>query len=119
METICRALAIETSGRLGSVALLQGSAVLVEQSFSHGLKHAAGLLPMIDQMVRGQGWEPADLQHVYISQGPGSFTGLRIGVTLAKTLSLATGARVVPVPSLQVLAHNAPADATNVIIVLD
>jgi tRNA threonylcarbamoyl adenosine modification protein YeaZ len=119
METVCRALAIETSGRLGSVALVQGTTALVEQSFSHGLKHAAGLLPMVDEMVSSRGWKATDLQHIYISQGPGSFTGLRIGVTLAKTLSMATGARIVPVPSLHVLAHNAPSDATNVIIVLD
>ena len=54
-----------------------------------------------------------------MSVGPGSFTGLRIGVTLAKTLALATGVKIVAVPTVRVLAENAPGDATNLIIVLD
>jgi tRNA threonylcarbamoyladenosine biosynthesis protein TsaB len=114
-----RALAIETSGRQGSVALVAGSTILAEATFAHGLKHAAGLLPLIDQLMREQGWAPSTLQHLYVSHGPGSFTGLRIGITLAKTIAFATGAKIVPVPTLHVLAMNAPADATQVIIVLD
>ncbi len=114
-----RGLAIETSGRLGSVALVEHGKVLIEQSFSHGLKHAAGLLPLMDGLIRPIGWKPAELKELYVSQGPGSFTGLRIGITLAKTLSFTTGARIVPVPSLHVLAYNTPEDASNVIVVLD
>ena len=114
-----RALAIETSGRLGSVALADGPRVLVEEQFPHGLKHAAEIIPMIDRLCRAQGWSPRDLQVVYVSTGPGSFTGLRVGVTLAKTLALATGVKIVAVPTVRVLLENAPADARNVIIVLD
>jgi tRNA threonylcarbamoyladenosine biosynthesis protein TsaB len=112
-------MAIETSGRAGAVSLVENSVVLVEESFPHGLKHAAGMLPMIDRLMRQHGWKPADLRHLYVSQGPGSFTGLRIGITLAKTLAMATGARIVGVPSLAVLAENAPVEATNLIVVLD
>ena len=114
-----RCLAIETSGRLGSVALVEHGNAIAEQGFSHGLKHAAGLLPLIAGMMQPLGWSPTDLQELYVSQGPGSFTGLRIGITLAKTLSFTTGARIVPVPSLQVLAYNAPAEAAGVVCVLD
>jgi tRNA threonylcarbamoyladenosine biosynthesis protein TsaB len=114
-----RSLAIETSGRFGSVALVEGESVVVEETFSHGLKHAAGLLPLIDRLMRDRGWKPSDLQQLFVSHGPGSFTGLRIGVTLAKTLALATRAKIVAVPSLRVLAMNAPADARHVILVLD
>ncbi len=114
-----RSLALETSGRLGSVALVQDTSVLVEQTFSHDLKHAAGLLPLIDQLMREHDWKPFDLSYLYVSQGPGSFTGLRISVTLAKTLALVTGARIVPVPSLHVLAMNAPDDAMHALIILD
>jgi len=74
---------------------------------------------MIDRLCRAQGWSPADMREVYVSAGPGSFTGLRIGVTVAKTLALATGAAVVAVPSVEVLARNAPAEARNVVVVLD
>ena len=114
-----RALAIETSGRVGSVAIVEDGRVLVEDQFPHGLKHAAEIIPRIDRLCRVRGWKPGELRELYVSAGPGSFTGLRIGVTLAKTLAFATGARIVGVPSVRVLAHNAPAEARNLIIVLD
>ena len=116
---MAQGLAIETSGRVGSVALVDGGAVVAEEAFEHGFKHAAELVPMIDRLCRGRGWGPHDLQHVYVSAGPGSFTGLRIGITLAKTLAFAIGVKLVAVPSVRVLAENAPPDATTVIIVLD
>jgi len=118
-KPIHRALAIETSRQTGSVALVEDSAVLVEEAFTHGLKHAVGMLPLIDRLMRNYGWKPNDLQHLYVSQGPGSFTGLRIGITLAKTIAMVTGARIIPVPTLHVLAMNAPVEATHLIVVLD
>jgi len=114
-----RALAIETSGRLGSVALAQDGQLLEEQSFPHGLQHAAQILPTIGRLCTAHHWKPTDLRELYVSAGPGSFTGLRIGITLAKTLAFATGAKIVAVPTVQVLAQNAPPDATNLILVLD
>jgi tRNA threonylcarbamoyladenosine biosynthesis protein TsaB len=114
-----RALAIETSGRTGSVAVARDGLVLAEETFPHGLKHAAGLVPMIDRLCKAAGWGPSDVEELYVSVGPGSFTGLRVGVTVAKTLAFATGARVVAVPSVEVLARNAPAEASHVVIVLD
>lgn len=114
-----RALAIDTSGRTGTVALIEGKRVAAEDEFPHGLKHAAGLVPMIDRLCKAAGWGPKDIDVIYVSAGPGSFTGLRVGITVAKTLAFATGAQVVPVPSVEVLARNAPPEAQNVIIVLD
>src|SRR5688500_6189975 len=114
-----RILAIETSGRVGSDALAREGRVLVEAQFPHGLKHAAEIVPSIDRLCREQGWGPGDIEHVYVSVGPGSFTGLRIGVTLAKTLAFARGVKVVAVPSVRVLVENAPSEALHVIIVLD
>ena len=113
------ALAIETSGRTGSVALVRDGEVLAEPTFEHGLKNAAAILPMIDRLCRDAGIGPKDLAELYLSIGPGSFTGLRIGVTLAKTTALTTGVKIVAVPTVNVLAANAPADAKNLIVVLD
>jgi tRNA threonylcarbamoyl adenosine modification protein YeaZ len=114
-----RGLAIETSGRAGSLAIAENGRVLAEEQFSHGLKHAAGIVPIIDRLCAARGWKPADIEEIYVSAGPGSFTGLRVGITVAKTLAFATGARVVAVPSVEVLARNAPPGWRNLIIVLD
>jgi len=114
-----RALPIETSSRVGSVALVEEGCVLAADTFPHGLQHAARMLPAIDSLCRSLGWTPGDLRHIYVSAGPGSFTGLRIGITLAKTLAFVSGAALVAVGSARVLVENAPPDARHVVIVLD
>jgi tRNA threonylcarbamoyladenosine biosynthesis protein TsaB len=114
-----RALAIETSSRIGSVALAEDGRTLAEETFPHGLEHAARIVPAIDSLCRKLGWSSTDLQEIYVSAGPGSFTGLRIGITLAKTLAFATGAKIVTVPSVWVLVENVPEDAKHAIVVLD
>lgn len=114
-----RGLAVETSGRVGSIAIVEDAKVLSEDTFSHGLQHAAQVIFRIDALLKAQQWQPRDLQELYLSIGPGSFTGLRIGVTLVKTLAFVTGARIAAVPTLDVLARNAPLEARNVIVVLD
>jgi tRNA threonylcarbamoyladenosine biosynthesis protein TsaB len=114
-----RAIAIETSGKAGSVALAEDGRVVAEEEFPHDLKHAAGVVAAIDRQVGAARWTPKDFTEVYVSAGPGSFTGLRVGVTVAKTLALSLGVKLVAVPTAAVLARNAPADARNIVIVLD
>jgi tRNA threonylcarbamoyladenosine biosynthesis protein TsaB len=116
---MARGLAIETSGRIGSLALAEAGRAVTEETFPHGLQHAAEIVPIIARMCDARGWKPADVEEIYVSAGPGSFTGLRVGVTVAKTLAFATGARIVAVPSVDVLARNVPSGWTNLIIVLD
>ena len=112
-------LAIETSSRVGSVALHDGIALVGEKSFTHGLQNAAKVLPLIDELCREHGITAKGITDIAVSIGPGSFTGLRIGVTLAKTLAFATGAKLLAVPTLPVIASNAPADAQWVMPILD
>ena len=114
-----RGVAIETSGRVGSIAIVRDGAVVTEEQFPHGLQHAAQIVPIIDRLTRARGWSPRDVEELYISIGPGSFTGLRISVTLAKTMALATGVKLVAVPTGRVLAENAPPDARHLVILLD
>jgi tRNA threonylcarbamoyladenosine biosynthesis protein TsaB len=114
-----RALAIETSARTGSIAAVENGNVVVEQQFEHGLQHAAQIIPIIDRLCRARGWSPTDLNELYVSAGPGSFTGLRIGITLAKTMALATRVKLVAVPTVRVLVENAPPEARHVVLVLD
>jgi len=112
-------LAIETSSRIGSVALAQDGRVLAQETFEHGLQHAARMVPAIDELCRRLDWNSGKLRQIYVSAGPGSFTGLRIGITLAKTLAFVTGAKLVAVPTVRVLVENAPPEARHVIIVID
>jgi tRNA threonylcarbamoyladenosine biosynthesis protein TsaB len=116
---VAKALALETSGRQGSIALADDGVSTAVERFDYGLQNAAKILPLIDALCKVQRWTPSHLRELYISIGPGSFTGLRIAVTLVKTLAFATGARVIPVQTVDILAENAPADARELIIVLD
>ena len=106
MDRSPKILVVETSSRLGGVALAQGGDLKHAAPFQVDRNHAVELLPTIDALCRRMNWSAADLQQIYISIGPGSFTGLRIAVTLARTLALSTGARIVAVPTLQVIAQN-------------
>lgn len=100
-------LAVETSGRLGSVAIASGHEILAENCFSGPMRHSAELFPAISALLAQFDRRPKDIEHIYISVGPGSFTGLRITVALAKTMHLANAAKIVPVDTLDVIAANA------------
>ena len=99
-------IAIETSGRLGSVALGRGPELLETRSFGVHLRHAVELLPTIDSICRAKGVTPCLIGECYVSSGPGSFTGVRIGITAARSMARFGGVRVVGVPTLDVIAQN-------------
>lgn len=100
-------LAIESSGRTGSVAVGVADEILGERVFSGPLRHSAELLPATVELLEGIGRDAGDIGQVYISVGPGSFTGLRIAVTAAKMMFLANAAKIVPIDTLDVIAENA------------
>ncbi len=99
-------LAVETSGRVGSVAIATGRQLLAEVRLSGPMKHSAELFPAIRTLLDRFGRTPEEIEQVYISVGPGSFTGLRIAVTLAKAMRLAGSAKIVSVDTLDVIAAN-------------
>jgi tRNA threonylcarbamoyladenosine biosynthesis protein TsaB len=99
-------LAVETSGRLGSIALAQGQKLLSEKQFTGPMRHSAEIFPAIVGLLKQFDKKPNQIAQVYISIGPGSFTGLRIAVTLAKTMALANGAKIVAVDTLDCIAAN-------------
>ncbi len=116
------ALAFETSSAWGSVVLGRGGEIVGTRTFSAPRRHAVEFVSVIDALCRAGTVEPAAVEYVYVSAGPGSFTGLRIGITAARTIALATGARLVAVPSLEVVAQNAgnaPAPPEHVAVILD
>lgn len=99
-------LAIETSSRIGSAALALGSDLLEVSAFSAPLQHSSEIFPIVDALLSRHGHTPSDIRQIHISIGPGSFTGLRIAVTIAKTMHLANAARIITVDSLDVVAAN-------------
>jgi len=112
-------LAIETSGRSGSVTLGHADELIDTAELPHKRRHNVELLPTIDVLCKKHNVTPDHIGQVYVSLGPGSFTGLRVGITTAKMLALASKVEVFGIPTLDVLAHNAPADATHVAVCLN
>lgn len=100
-------LGIETATAACGVALVGADGLLGTIQIAARLVHSERLVPMIDALFAESGVRRTDLQGVAVSQGPGSFTGLRIGVTTAKAIALALGLPVVGVPTLAALAANA------------
>lgn len=100
-------LGIETATAACGVALVSADGLLGTIQVATRLVHSERLLPMIETLFAESGVTRADLQGVAVSQGPGSFTGLRIGVATAKAIALALGLPVVGVPTLAALAANA------------
>ncbi len=100
-------LAVETSGRTGSVAIAHGRQLLAEAAFSTPVRHSAEIFPAVHGLLSRFNRHTDQIQHIYISVGPGSFTGLRIAVTMAKTMHLANAAKIVAVDTLDVIAANA------------
>lgn len=107
MDENARILLMDTSGKTGAVGLATGAGVVASAHLPGTLRHAAELMPTIETLLAGQGWRPDSITDVFLTIGPGSFTGLRLGVSVARTLSWAAGARVVAVPTMAVLARNA------------
>jgi len=99
-------LAVETSSRIGSVAIAIGEKILAETTFSAPLRHSAEIFPAIDNILKRFSRKPDQIEQVHISIGPGSFTGLRIAVTLAKTMHLTNNAKIVTADTLDVIAAN-------------
>lgn len=100
-------LAVETSSRIGSVVIALGENILDEAIFSAPIRHSAEIFPALSNILDRFCRKPGQIEQVHISVGPGSFTGLRIAVTLAKTMHLANAAKIVAVDTLDVIAANA------------
>lgn len=99
-------LALETSGRTGSVALALGRQLLAESTFSGPMRHSSEAFPAILGLLNRFDRKPGEIEHIYISVGPGSFTGLRIAVSVAKIMHLARSVKIVAVDTLDVIASN-------------
>jgi tRNA threonylcarbamoyladenosine biosynthesis protein TsaB len=102
-----KVLAIDTSNFTLSVAVADGQAIIGEYTTNIKKNHSLRAMPAIDELMKEVGLKPKDLDKIVVAAGPGSFTGVRIGVTIAKTLAWTLNIPIVPVSSLQLIAQNA------------
>ncbi|MEX0717396.1 MAG: tRNA (adenosine(37)-N6)-threonylcarbamoyltransferase complex dimerization subunit type 1 TsaB [Planctomycetaceae bacterium] len=113
-------LAIETSGRGGDVALMRGDESLGSRSLAAaGQRHAQTLVAEMAALWDDAGIEPDDLDAIAVSIGPGSFTGLRVGVVCAKTLAYSVGCPLAAVDTFRAVAAHSPEDIVRVQVVSD
>jgi len=101
-------LAFDTSALAGSVALSDGPRLLAERQLDPARRSAQTLAPAIAEMLAAAGVQPKQIGLVATTTGPGSFTGLRVGVTTAKTWAYATGAAVLGLSTLETIAQQTP-----------
>jgi tRNA threonylcarbamoyladenosine biosynthesis protein TsaB len=99
-------LAIDSATPTAGVALLNENGLLREEFVNYKKTHSETLMPMVHQILSNCDCRLADVSALAVTVGPGSFTGLRIGLAAVKGLSLASGIPVVAVSTLDVLAHN-------------
>lgn len=99
-------LAVDTSTMVASVAIVDNTKLLAEYSINHKKTHSQKLMPMINEVMHSLELYPADIDIFAASNGPGSFTGLRIGITTIKAMAYGAQKKVVGVPTLDALAYN-------------
>ena len=104
-----RVLAIDTSTMLGGVAIMDDlTGLIVEVRLNVKSTYSEKLMTTVDHALKKSGYKLSDIDSFAVATGPGSFTGLRIGLSTVKGFSYATGKPVVSVPTLEALAYNFP-----------
>lgn len=101
-------LAIETTCRQGGLALGKDDVLVEEDLFDASRRHAVRIVRRMDNLLKSHGLNPGDVDELYVSAGPGSFTGTRVGITVARTMAqVSHSLKVVAVSTAQAIARNA------------
>lgn len=114
-----RLLILETSCRRGLIALAVGERIVGQKTLDERRRNARDLAPAIADLLRDQGLHARQLDGVLVSRGPGSYTGLRVGIMSAKTLAYAVDCALLAIDTFVVIAHQAPADCSHVEVIAD
>lgn len=102
-----KVLAIDTSNDVLGIALVNNTKVIGEYITNLKKNHSIRVMPAIERLLHDCEWNPSDLEKIVVAKGPGSYTGVRIGVTIAKTLAWSLNIPIVGVSSLAVMASAA------------
>jgi tRNA threonylcarbamoyladenosine biosynthesis protein TsaB len=103
-----RVLGIETSSARGSVALVEGSDTVCALEHERANAHGESILPLVERALALAGWNRRQLDRIAVGSGPGSFTGLRVGIAIAQGLSEGLEVPLVGIPSLRAMALAVP-----------
>ncbi len=101
-------LAIETTGAEASVAVINEKGEVFMEASDQKLNHLQNLMPMVDILLQKRGMLIDDVDYIAVSEGPGSFTGIRIGVSSARALAQALGLETISVPTLKSFLYHVP-----------
>lgn len=114
-----RLLAVDTTTADGSVALADDGLVIGEVRLGRQETHSRTLLPAIEFLLRSLGLEPKDIEAWAVANGPGSFTGLRVGISTIQGLALASGRACIAVSALDALAARIAGTADRLVALMD
>ncbi len=112
-------LSADTSGAVASVAVLDEENLLGQYSINHKKTHSQKLMPMMDQLLKNLELKPDDIDIYSAAIGPGSFTGLRIGIATIKGIAQALNKPVIGVPTLEGLAFNVCGSSRMICPIID
>ena len=101
-----RILGIETATNVCSVCVMENSQLIAEYTTNITKTHSQRLMPMIEHVLANIELSPKDIEAIAVSVGPGSFTGVRIGISAAKGMAMALGAQIAGVSTLDGIAYN-------------
>jgi tRNA threonylcarbamoyladenosine biosynthesis protein TsaB len=99
-------LSIESASVTASCAVSEGENILGEYTLRHKKTHSEKLMPLIEKLIEELGLKINEIDVIAISEGPGSYTGLRIGAAIAKSMAYAADIKIISVPTIQSLAAN-------------
>lgn len=112
-------LAIETTGGPSSAAVLDGNKIIGEFSLNNTINHSETIMPIVESLLKMLQMELSSMDYIACSNGPGSFTGLRIGAATAKALAHGVKRPLVMVPTLDALAYNVLEKESLIIPIMD
>jgi tRNA threonylcarbamoyladenosine biosynthesis protein TsaB len=114
-----RSLIVETSGKVGEVALAVNDILVQSRRLDESRRHARDLAPAVAEMLAAEQWKPADVSAILVSRGPGSYTGLRVGIMSAKIFAFAAGASLIGVDTFSAIAIQSDDEASQVDVLAD
>lgn len=119
MSDFARVLILETSGKIGQIALAAEGKIVGVHHLPEARRHARDLAARLRDLLAERGWRARDLTAIVVGLGPGSYTGLRVGIASAKALAYATGSVLFGVPTFEAIARSVVGTAPALEVIAD